>query len=203
GNWHLVAVAIAVPAMHAYFVPAIGTNILGVWQFNSTLKIGHFRPQHGFVFGSATALITLAVMAKAEPVLGIYTLIETAVLCGLLLLAVNWIYDALAIRAGYLEVFNQPWADGRGPWAIAADYAIWFFGLFGLIYGAGLRLAEATLLASPQWFSTAIIILLTVAATALFPALGYCAATFWRYGHTGLKPCRRPSAAGENQWLHG
>ena len=28
---------------------------------------------------------------------------------------VNWLYDALAIRAGILKVYNQPWADGRGP----------------------------------------------------------------------------------------
>ena len=203
GNAHLVAVALAVPIIHAYVVPAVGSNVFGMWQFNSAVKIGRIRPQHGFVFGSATALLTLAVIGDAEPVLAANMVAGTALLLAAVLLGVNWFYDALAIRAGYLEVFNQPWADGRSPWAISADYSVWFFGLFGLLYGATLRIAEAALLSSADWPRTVMIISAGAAATCVLPALGYCGTTLLRYGHAGLRPCVRRFADGEDQWSRG
>ncbi len=203
GNVHLVAVALAVPVIHAYVVPAIGANVLGVWQINASHKIGRIRPQHGFVFGSATALLTLVIVGAPVPVLDAGTVIETALWCGGVLLAVNWIYDALAIRAGYLEVFNQPWAEGRGPWAISADYVVWFFGLFGLLYGGILRFAEAQLMTSPDWPTAIMIAGGGAAITSVLPSIAYCGTTWLRYGHAGLRPCSRQLITGEDQWSRG
>ena len=50
------------PIAHAYIVPGIGTNVLRVWEFDTRLRLGRFRPHHGFVFGSATAMLVLPVI---------------------------------------------------------------------------------------------------------------------------------------------
>ena len=194
GNMQLAALALLVPVLHAYIVPGFGTNVLKMWAFNTGRKIGRFRPQHGFVFGSAAALLTLACMGAPQPRPSPAGIAATAALAGALLLAVNWVYDALALRHGFLEVYNQPWADGAGPAAIAADYVPWFFGLFGVIYGAGLRVAEGALLTAPStpralWFGAALL-----AATVLLPSLGYVAASYLRHGHSGCRPARRREA---------
>lgn len=173
----LVACAVAIPIAHAYVVPAVGTNVLRMWAFTTRLRIGRFRPHHGFVFGSATALIALPLAGQA----GDGDVAGAALRIGAALLAINWIYDALAIRHGVLEVYTQSWADGAGPWRIVGDYAPWFFGVFGLIYGAGLKLAETG--AAPAAIGAA-----TLAATLVIPAFLYVAVCLARYGHSGCRP---------------
>ena len=191
GNAPLAALALLVPVLHAYIVPGFGTNVLKMWAFNTRLKLGRFRPQHGFVFGSATALLTLACMGAPDPQPSPASIAATAALAGALLLAVNWIYDALALRHGFLEVYNQPWADGAGPAAIAADYVPWFFGLFGVLYGAGLRVAEGALLVEPSASRAIIFGAGLLAATVLLPSAGYVAASWLRHGHSGCRPALR------------
>lgn len=198
GNRNLVALGLAVPILHAYVVPAIGTNILKVWAFSSPARIGNFRPQHGFLFGSATASITAALFLLVGPGADAPAI---ALLTGLVLLAINWFYDALAIRHDILAVYNQPWADGASPAAIAGDYVIWFFGVFGLIYGGTMRLAQlglpseapaGTLLA---WGAA------TVAATMAVPTLLYILASRLRHGHNGCRPVSRNLREEQNEGL--
>ena len=114
-----------------------------------------------------------------------------AVAVGITLLAVNWIYDALALRAGVLEVFNQPWADGRTCWLVAADYAIWFFGLFGVIYGAGLGHALVHPRAEPSLVGTLGVAVLLSSMTIAVPSACYVAASYLRHGHSGCRPFPR------------
>lgn len=192
GNLPLVALALAVPVIHAYVVPAVGTNVLGMWAFSTRLRIGRFRPHHGFVFGTATALIVLPLMGAPDPHPGPVQIAATGVAVGVVLFLVNWIYDVAALRHGVLEVYNQPWSDGAGPWRIAADYAPWFFGLFGLVYGAGLRLAEGRLLAAPDPLGALVLGCGLVAATITLPTLGYVVASWVRHGHLGIRPCPPP-----------
>lgn len=197
GNWYLVGVALAVPVVHAYVVPGIGTNVLGMWAFNSRLKLGKFRPHHGFVFGTATSIIVLAVMPAPMPAPPAAEIVWTAAVCGAALLLVNWAYDALAIKAGYLEVYNQVWSEGGSHWAIAGDYVIWFFGLFGVIYGAGLRLAEMALLNGATASGAAAAAAAMILATVTLPALGYMLASWIKYRHYGLKPFTQVVSRGE------
>lgn len=184
GQAPLVALVLGVPVLHAYIVPGIGTNVLKMWAFNSRLRLGRFRPQHGFVFGSATAMIALPLIGQA----GDGDVLGASLRVGCVLLAVNWLYDALAIRYGLLEVYNQPWAQGLGAWAVAADYVVWFFGVFGLIYGAGMKLAEAALMPAatvPRAFSWGAAMVL---ATISVPTLLYVGASWIRHGHSGCRP---------------
>lgn len=188
GNGPLVAIAIGVPVLHAYIVPGIGTNVLRMWEFDTRLRLGRFRPHHGFVFGSATALIALPLAGTPDPAPAAGDVAATATLFGAVLLTVNWIYDALALRAGVLHVYNQPHADGAGCWAVAGDYVVWFFGLFGVIHGGGLRLAEAVLLGEPSVTKAALVGGGILLATLTLPTLGYIAASWLRHGHGGLRP---------------
>ena len=97
GNWAVMLVAVTLPVLHGYVVPAIGTNLLKVWSFSTRVRIGNFRPQHGFVFGSATAaIVALLFLALGNDAPAILRAGAT----GGVLLAVNWAYDALAIRHG-------------------------------------------------------------------------------------------------------
>lgn len=191
GNFYLAGLALAVPILHAYVVPGVGTNVLKMWAFNTRLKIGRFRPHHGFVFGGATAILALPVLGAPDPTPTLATILATSALVGGLLLIVNWVYDALALKYGMLDVYNQPWADGAGPWTIAADYVFWFFGVFGLIFGAGIRIAEGALLVAPTLSRSVGLGALLLSATIVLPTLGYVIASLIRHGHNGCRPIAR------------
>jgi hypothetical protein len=191
GNLALAALAVGIPILHAYIVPAIGTNLLRVWEFDTRLRLGRFRPHHGFVFGSATALLVLLVIGQPTAPPTSAGVMRTAILTAVVLGIVNWLYDWGAIRAGILKVYNQPWADGRGAGSIAADYALWFFGGFGLIHGAGLKLAEGALLPGSDPARAVAIGGALLLMTTTLPTLGYIAQSYWRYGHHGCRPVLR------------
>jgi hypothetical protein len=191
GNAALAAIALLVPIAHAYIVPGIGTNVLRVWEFDTRLRLGRFRPHHGFVFGSATAMLVLPVFGAPNAAPTAQDIVWSGVTGACILGTVNWAYDALAIRAGILKVYNQPWADGRSPWSIAGDYAPWFFGGFGVIYGAGLKFAEGILLADADPARATAVGLVLLAATVTLPTAGYVIQSWARHGHHGCRPIVR------------
>lgn len=191
GDHRLAALAIAVPVAYAYIVPGIGTNLLGVWEFDARVRVGRFRPHHGFVFGSATAILVWPVFASRGPESGIAAALSAGFVTAAVLGFWNWIYDIAAIRAGVLKVYNQPWADGRDAASIAADYAPIFFGGFGFVYGAGLVAAEHF---APQQGGPAAGLALAVPIVAIAIAatvLPYVAWSHWRHGHSGCRPVER------------
>ena len=192
GGAPLAALALLAPIAHAYVVPAIGTNVLAVWEFDTRLRLGRFRPHHGFVFGSATAMLALLTIGPPTPQPTLFDVLRAAALTGGLLGLVNWLYDVAAIRAGVLRVYNQPWAEGRGPAAIASDYAPWFFGVYGLIFGGGLKLAEGALLGRPEIGPAVAAGCALVGATIVVPTLGYVAQSYLRHGHHGCRPVPKP-----------
>jgi hypothetical protein len=191
GHVALAAIALAVPICYAYIVPGIGTNLLRVWEFDTRLRLGRFRPHHGFVFGSATAMLVLPAIGAPTPNPTMLDVMARGMAVAVILGVLNWVYDALAIRAGFLKVYNQPWADGRDPWSIASDYAPWFFGGFGLIYASGLKLAEAALLSEPDATRAVAVGLAILAATLTLPTLGYVIQSYARHGHHGCRPIMR------------
>jgi hypothetical protein len=177
GHAALATLALLVPIAHAYIVPGVGTNVLG-----------RFRPHHGFVFGSATAVLMLPALGTptAHPTLP--DIATSGLTAAVILGAVNWLYDVAAIRAGILKVYNQPWADGCGPVAVVNDYAPWFFGGFGLVQGAGLKFAEGVLLPAGGTGAAIAVGLALLAATVTLPTLGYVLQSYLRHGHHGCRP---------------
>lgn len=128
--------AISLPVVTAYIVPAIGTNITGLWEFNNKkLMIGKFRIYHGFVLGSVTSLFGF-LLYKIPINLSISNYVEYTFLFGLFIAMVNYIYDVYAIKSGFIVVHNKPAYEGKNAFIIAADYAPVYFFFFGLIYAA-------------------------------------------------------------------
>jgi hypothetical protein len=191
GHAALAAIAFLVPVAHAYIVPGVGTNLLRVWEFDTRLRLGRFRPHHGFVFGSATAMLLLPAMGAPAAHPTALDMILSGAAAAFILAAVNLIYDAAAIRAGILKVYNQPWADGHGSWSIASDYAPWFFGGFGFIFAAGLKFAEGTLLAGSDLVRATAAGLALLLGTVTLPTVGYVIQSYARHGHHGCRPIMR------------
>jgi hypothetical protein len=187
GDWRLVAQACGLPIVYAYIVPGVGTNVLKVWEFDTRFRLGRFRPQHGFVFGSATAM--LAWLCHGSPARSVADIASTALIFGGVLGLINILYDIRALQSGLLRVYNQPWADGRGAEAIAMDYAPWFFGGFGAAYGAALALAEWWLAhQSPDALAFAAYFVCSLAVTIAVPVLGYRRRSLRLHGHDGCRP---------------
>ena len=90
--------------------------------------------------------------------------------------AINFVYDVQALKRGILRVYNQPWAEGRSEVEIALDYAPWFFGGFGAVYGYGI--------------ATRANALTVLGAALVIPTLGYIAQSLLLHGHMGLKRCQ-------------
>ena len=192
GDIWLVLMAWLLPVVYAYIVPGVGTNVLKVWEFDTRFRLGRFRPHHGFVFGSATA--ALAWLVHRAPVVDVLDLVQLSVVLASVLGFWNLLYDVKALEAKHLHVYNQPWADHRGPEAVAMDYAPWFFAGFGAVYGAGIGSAE--MLATSGGFGAMNFAWLFPAVLLVaieFPVWGYRRRSFRLHGHSGCRPVERDS----------
>jgi hypothetical protein len=181
-------------ALYQYLAPAVLANVLKVWEFNTQLKLGRFRPHHGFVFGSAAAMLAWFVHVPARDLFGIAR--SAFVLCSVLAFW-NLLYDIKALQAGILIVYNQPWADEQGEAAIALDYAPWFFGGFGAAYGAGIGTLEwldARGRLSGGSFAIAFTIMLVLCLT--LPVAGFVMQSRRKHGHSGTRPVDKSCPSG-------
>lgn len=183
-----VLVAWLIPILWAYIVPAVGTNVCKVWEFDVWWKLGRFRPHHGFVFGSATA--TIAWLIHGQPANSLADILRFAVILCSVLGFWNVLYEVKALRVGVLKVYNQPWADGRGEEAIAFDYAPWFFGGFGAAHGLSIGVLEYVvnqrgILNTTESFAYVVGGLILCIAV---PVLGFIRYSIRTHGHPGIRP---------------
>lgn len=191
GQWAPWLVAWAMPVLWAYIVPGVGTNVLKVWEFDVRLRLGRFRPQHGFVFGSATSM--LAWVVHGAPAQGWGDVVRMALVLASVLGFWNLLYDIRALQAGVLKVYNQPWADGLPPQAVALDYAPWFFAGFGAVQGACLGLAEWQVQRLQSPLAAGLVLAGSLALACALPVAGYVAQSRRRHGHNGTRPVPRRS----------
>ncbi len=187
-NIQQVLMAWLIPILWAYIVPAFGTNVCKVWEFDVRWKLGRFRPHHGFVFGSATA--TLAWLIHGQAADSMADVLRFALILCSVLGFWNMLYEVKALRAGLLKVYNQPWADGRGEEAIAFDYSPWFFGGFGAAYGLSIAAFEywvhqyalPGIAGTLAWMTAALVLCIVI------PVLGYIRYSLNTHGHSGTRP---------------
>ncbi len=197
---HRMTLLALVPVvLFAYVVPGIGTNVLRLWEFNTRLRIGRFRPQHGFVFGTATSLLTLACLPFPAAETGPWGWARAALVVGSVLAFWNWLYDQHAIRSGFLVVYNRAFSENRGPEAIAAEYCPSFFAATGAVYGLVIRVSEYVVitLESPEHFW--ILLVGATAALLVIPAAVFVASNHLAHGQSGLTsyaPHITPSSTG-------
>jgi hypothetical protein len=186
GDHVLAIAALAVPIVYAYVIPGLGTNWLRLWDFNTSLKIGRFRPHHGFVFGSATSLLALPCFIPERAPFELPGLLRAAFLVGSVLAFWNWLYDAHALRSGFIVIRRQPYQAHLSHEAFAMEYAPVFFGAVGACYGSYLYVATYVLWTSRRidlfWW----VLLGGIAALLVIPLCAYVAASFVRYRASGL-----------------
>jgi hypothetical protein len=187
GNHAFVWLMLSIPILFAYIIPGLGTNWLRLWEFNTRLRLGRFRPHHGFVFGAATSLIAWLCVAGPAAPFSSPELFRTGFILGSVLAFWNWLYDMVAIKAGFIVVYNKPYAENRGPEAIAADYAPLLFGVFGLCYGFTIRLSQYYLLELGRWDYYGLLLIGGILAGLIVPVLTFILYSTLRYGETGLR----------------
>ena len=73
---------LSMPVLFAYVIPGLGTNWLGLWEFNTRWRLGKFRPHHGFVFGTATSLFALLCIEPPTAKLGLWEMVRSGFLLG-------------------------------------------------------------------------------------------------------------------------
>jgi hypothetical protein len=186
-----VLLALSMPVVSAYIVPGLGTNWLKLWEFNTRLRMGRFRPHHGFVFGTATSLLALLCVPPLEPVLGWFGVLRAAFVMGSVLAFWNWWYDIYAIKAGVLRVYNRPYAARQEAAAIATDYAPVYFGAFGAAYGAMLHIGQYMLLVAGRTDWLLPLLVLCNLVVLVVPVLAYVVVSYVRTGTAGLSPVGR------------
>jgi hypothetical protein len=183
----LVLFALSIPIVFSYVVPALGTNWLRIWEFNTRLKIGRFRPQHGFLFGTATSLFGLLCLGYPAPNLDVWEMLRAGFIMASVLAFWNWLYDVHALRVGFLMVYNRAYAENRGPEAIATEYCPVFFGTFGFCYGIAIRVGEYYLAELGRFDLFWPLLLVCHFIVHLCPVLAYIALSLATSGRTGLR----------------
>ncbi len=190
GDHALVWLALSIPVVFAYVVPGLGTNWLGLWEFNTRFRIGRFRPHHGFVFGTATSLFGLACVPAAAPGFHLGDCLRAALVTGSVIGFWNWLYDTHAIKVGFIVIHNRLAAEGQPAEVVATDHAPVFFGVFGACYGVCLQLADA-LSAGSRPMVLATLGLAGNVAGVVAPVLAYVLWSYATRGESGLAVYRR------------
>lgn len=187
GDWMQWGLAWGIPIIWAYIVPGVGTNICKVWEIKSRFQLGRFRVQHGFVFGSATSLIAWLIHQPTVTLSSV--IIQALVVCSVIGFW-NIIYDIIAIKAGVLHVYNQPWAEGQSVDAIVMDYAPWIFGGFGFCYGLVMGAYDYIAHQSSPFtpLSNALFYIVSLIICIAIPVLGVMLKSKRLYGHYGVRP---------------
>ncbi|MFN8457662.1 MAG: hypothetical protein U0401_23895 [Anaerolineae bacterium] len=186
-NHAFVLLALSIPVLFAYLIPALGTNWLHLWEINTRLRLGKFRPQHGFVFGAATSLMALLCLGGMSTPFSPMELFRAGFVLGSVLAFWNWLYDMLAIQAGFIIVYNRPYAKNRGAEAIASAYAPVLFGSFGFCYGVTIRLSQYYLLELNRWDYYGWLLVMGNLAGLLLPVLAFVGYSYLKHGESGLQ----------------
>jgi hypothetical protein len=189
GRHDLTLLVLSWPVVTSYIIPAIGTNYLKLWEFDTRLRLGRFRPHHGFVFGSGMSLLAWVCLPATPPtLLSMWEVTRQGLVLGSFTGFWNWIYDAYAIKCGFITIYNRPHAQGAPPAAIAADYAPMYFGLFGFCFGALIYLVDYFLYWREMHHLYWWILGLGMAVILTLPTLLYSAAYYVRHGELGIYP---------------
>lgn len=189
-NHTFVLLMLSMPVLFAYIIPGLGVNWLKLWEFNTRLRLGSFRPQHGFVFGAATSLFALVTVAGPSFQFSAFELIRSGFIVGSVLAFWNWLYDIYAIKAGFIIVYNRPYAERLGAEAIATDYAPVLFGVFGICYGLAIRLNQYFLLEQGRWDYFWLLLIGCNVVTLMLPVLIFMLWSYLKHGDAGLRPFR-------------
>ncbi|HEX6316957.1 MAG TPA: hypothetical protein VFZ73_18925 [Gemmatimonadaceae bacterium] len=198
GEHALVWLALSLPVVSAYVIPGLGTNWLGLWEFNTRFRVGRYRPHHGFVFGTATSLFGLLCVPEAAPGFNPGDCLNTALIAGSVIGFWNWLYDIHAIKSGFIVIHTRPAAEGQPAEVVATSHAPVYFGVLGATYGVFLYLIDALAAASERGTFLAIAVAGNLACM-VFPVVAYVLWSYLTLGESGLKAYRFPGGRHERE----
>ena len=189
GRDHEVALLVMfVPVVAYYLLVGIGMFKYRLWRFNTSPTIAGMRPHHGFVFSTAAAIF-FYVCLRMVPVdhAGIASIATSAFLGASVFGFWNWWYETYAIKSGFISLYTKKIADGATAEEAVTDYAPFFFGGMGAVYGALVKTAENLLLPDHGTFLYWTVAVFGVLSMLFIPAAVYLVAYRIRYGESGLK----------------
>ena len=187
GDHRMAFFMLAVPVTFAYVIPAIGMNVLRIWAMKTRFRLGRIRPHHGLVFGSAASLFGLLSLDPLRGPLGWLEPVRAGLTVGAVVAFWNWLYDIVAMRVGFIQVFNIPYANGEGPEAIVTDYAPAVFGGFGFVYGVWIRIAECWLHQAARVDLFWPLLAGALFSAVTFPVLLFVLQSLYIHGDVGLR----------------
>lgn len=170
-DWNKVATISMLPVLVAYVVPAIGTNLTGLWEFSGSGRLGKFRWYHGFVLGASINIFGSMMYAFSPQYQGVGTTAMFAFVMGSFVAFWNWYYDIYAIKSGFIIVNNKAKAEGKSAEEITVIYAPIYFFILGAVYGLYIKMAQLHFAESVSWwlwFAVFMHILALVLPTAVY-----------------------------------
>ena len=189
GQHALVWLALLLPVVFAYVVPGLGTNWLGLWEFNTRFRLGRFRPHHGFVFGTATSLFGLLCVPESVPGFNLGESLRASLVTGSVIGFWNWLYDIHAIKSGFIVIHTRLAAEGQPAEVVATHHAPAYFGVFGACYGLCLYLVDALAAGTDRGVYVALVLAGSFTAVIL-PVVAYVLWSRVTLGESGLKAYR-------------
>jgi hypothetical protein len=189
GQDHAVtSLVLFVPVVFYQLFVMIGIVRLRLWRMNTWPTIRGFRPHHGFVLGTAAALLVYITM-RMTPVGagGAAAFLTTAFLGASVFGFCNWWYETYAIKSGFISIFTKRVADGASAEEAVTDYAPVLFGSMGACYAVMVRAAEVLLLSEHSSLAYWSVAIIGGLAMTLVPAALYEIVHRLRYGESGLR----------------
>ena len=187
-NHAVTSLILFVPVVFYQLFVMIGIVRFRLWRINTWPTIRGFRPHHGFVLGTAAALL-IYLTTRMMPVGagGLAAFLTSAFLGASVFGFWNWWYETYAIKSGFISIFTKRVAEGASAEEAVTDYAPVLFGSMGACYGVMVRAAEVLLLEGYSvltYWSVAIIggLAMTLVPTALYEIVHRR-----RYGESALR----------------
>jgi len=180
GSWLHTFYVASMPVLAAYVIPGLGTNVTGLWSFDTRFKIGNFRFYHGFVLGAAINLMGYMLYRISPEYTGFADTCFFGLIAGGFIGFINWYYDIYAVKSGFIVVYNRPAYERKSAHEIVMDYAPVYFFMFGFVYGVYLKVLEAYFSTPYQGFLW--ILLGMYIVSLILPTGVYALWSYLRYG---------------------
>lgn len=197
GSHAMTLMVLLPPTVSCYAAGLLGTNTIGLWEFHQGWRIGRFPVHGGLSMGSFIGFLEY-ICFSVQPIQGIHSIqaVKWAFVVGTIIAFWNWVMDTVALKNGFVSVYNRKFRDGQSPEAITGDYAPLYFGMLGALSASNIILAQNHLAARGVPTTWMCIEFLTCACVtcSVCPALVYVAYNLLSRGETGLKPCRTAPA---------
>lgn len=187
GDPRMTLAALAIPVTFAYLVPLLGASWLGMWEIRTRPVVGGVRPHHGFVFGSAAALLAWLAMPPMAGDNAVLAALRAGFVVGSVLGFWNWLYDLYAIRTGVIRIHRQPHQASLSPEALASDHGPAYFGSFGFCYGVSLHLLYYCVATTGRGDLFWPLLLACAAVSSAIPVACYALLSYARYGVSGIR----------------